>query len=217
MKNSFNLSATILAACCLALSLLLSLDAQAAKGKLSDARAGDLIFHQSQSAQSKAILEATGSPWSHVGIILEDGSGGWMVAEAAMPVRLVSLASFIKRGRNHDYRIYRARSLKPSQLPALREAIDAEIGKPYDIYFEWSDSAIYCSELTYKVFKSAAGIELGTIQTFSDLKLNGPYVQALIQDRLTHTGRKLNLNEPIVTPINQMKDSNLDLIVQTGP
>ncbi|CAN5629950.1 YiiX family permuted papain-like enzyme [soil metagenome] len=219
MTNSFNFAASILGAICIVLATLISFDANAAKGKLSDIRSGDLIFHQSKGPQANAILEATGSSWSHVGIIFEDkaATGGWLVAEASMPVRVVSLASFIQRGRNQQYRIYRARGFQPSQVPALRAAVDLEMGKPYDIYFEWSDTAIYCSELTYKAFMTAASIELGTVQKFSDLKLDGPYVQAMIADRLTHTGRKLNLNEPIVTPINQMKDSDLDLIVQTGP
>lgn len=177
---------------------------------------GDLIFHQSQGFQSNAILEATGSAWSHVGIVFDDGAGGWLVAEAYAPVRVVSLQSFINRGKGKDYRIYRARDFKDSDVPALRAAVDAELGKRYDIYFEWSDDTIYCSELVYKAFDRATGIKLGTIQKFSDLKLDGPYVQALIRNRLTETGRQLNLNEPIVTPINQMRDADLDLIYRSG-
>lgn len=190
--------------------------AHTAPAKRPTLQAGDLIFHQSQGAQSKAILEATGSAWSHVGILFEDGSGGWIVAEASAPVRIVSLQSFINRGKGKDYRIYRARDLKSTDITALRAAVDTELGKRYDIYFEWSDDAIYCSELVYKAFDKASGIKLGTIQKFSDLKLDGPYVQALIRDRLNETGRHLNLNEPIVTPINQMKDGDLDLIYRSG-
>ena len=65
---------------------------------------GDLIFHKSKGPQAKAILEATGSAWSHVGIILEQ-SGQWVVAEASMPVRIVSLQTFINRGVGKNYRI----------------------------------------------------------------------------------------------------------------
>lgn len=180
-------------------------------------REGDLIFHQSKGFQSLAILEATGSSWSHVGIIFKNKSGGWVVAEASQPVRIVSLTSFMNRGRDGGYRIYRARDFKAAQLPALRAAVEAEIGKPYDIYFEWSDDSIYCSELVYKAFFKAAGLELGDVQKFSDLHLDGPFVRALIRERLTKTGRDLNLNEPIVTPISQMSDADLDLVVKKGP
>ena len=42
---------------------------------------GDLIFHKSQSPQSKAIFEATGSEWSHVGILVKN-KNTWYVVEA---------------------------------------------------------------------------------------------------------------------------------------
>lgn len=195
------------------LTSLIGFDAHA---KTPAIRSGDLIFQQSLGPQAKAILEATRSSWSHVGIILED-QGQWVVAEASAPVRIVSLTSFISRGKNKDYRVYRARALTAAQLPLLRQAIDAELGKRYDIFFEWSDTAMYCSEFVYKIFLASAAIEIGQMQKFSDLKLNGPFVQAMIKQRLTETGRTLNLNEPIVTPITQMRDSDLDLLIRTGP
>ena len=44
-------------------------------------------------------------------------------------------------------------------------------GKNYDIYFEWSDDRIYCSELVWKMYKEATGIEIGEIQKLSDFDL----------------------------------------------
>ena len=32
--------------------------------------------------------------------------------------------------------------------------------KDYDLYFEWSDDKIYCSELVWKIYKNGADIEL---------------------------------------------------------
>lgn len=37
-------------------------------------------------------------------------------------------------------------------------------GKPYDIYFEWSDDKIYCSELVWKIYKHALDIEIGQLE-----------------------------------------------------
>ena len=201
------------------LSLLLSfLTAFGAATSLAapDYQDGDLIFHQSQSAQSKAIHEATGSPWSHVGVLFEDG-GTWYVAEATQPVRIVTLKSFIPRGRGNHYRTYRLPGMTPSQKQVLRDEIGKMIGGDYDLYFEWSDDLIYCSELVFKAFAKATGIEIGTLQKFKDLKLDGPYVKELIRRRTQNTGRTLNLEEPIVTPVSQMLDSDLKLIIQTGP
>lgn len=175
---------------------------------------GDLIFHESRSAQSQAIREATGSRWSHVGLLFRE-RGQWFVAEGAQPVRLVTLSSFIARGQNGEYRIYRLPGLTEEQKKRLRAEVSKFVGLNYDIYFEWSDKLIYCSELVYKAFRAAAGAEIGTVQKFRDLKLDGPYARELIRRRLADTGRKLDLDEPIVTPVAQLEDPDLVLVEQT--
>ena len=176
---------------------------------------GDIIFQESQSNQSKAIREATNSRWSHVGILFEQGDK-WYVAEAVQPVRLTSLASFIKRGKDRDYQIYRLPGLTTAQKRSLADEVRSYIGQDYDIYFEWTDDLIYCSELVYKVFLKATGIEIGTVQKFRDLRLDGPYARELIRRRLQDTGRKLDLEELIVTPVTQIEDADLVLVEQKG-
>lgn len=188
----------------------------AAPAKTPDYQDGDIIFHQSQTAQSKAILEATGSPWSHVGILFEDG-GKWYVAEAVQPVRVTSLSSFLRRGKGGHYRTYRMPGLQTVHKSAIRNFIESRIGTDYDLYFEWSDDLLYCSELVYKAYLYATGTEIGSIQKFRDLKLDGPYVKELIRRRIQDTGRQLNLDEPIVTPVSQLLDADLKLVIRTGP
>lgn len=176
-------------------------------------RDGDIIFHESQSAQSHAIREATGSRWSHVGVLFQE-RGRWMVFEAVQPVRLTPLNSFIQRGKSKEYRVYRLPTLSDSQREELRKEAGKYLGKSYDIYFEWSDELIYCSELVYKMFLSATAVEIGAIQRFGDLRLEGPYAKELIRRRLTDKGRELDLGEPIVTPDSQIKDPDLILVEQ---
>ena len=45
-----------------------------------------------------------------------------------------------------------------------------------------------------------------------EMRLDGPYVQALIDKRLTDIGKELNLEEDIVTPVSQMEDDEVTLI-----
>lgn len=172
---------------------------------------GDLIFHESQGPQAKAIQEATGSKWTHVGMLFLK-QDKWQVAEAVQPVRYTSLSSFISRGKNGAYRIYRVPGLKTEQKQDLRAQVDAFMGRDYDIWFEWSDDLIYCSELVYKTFFRATGIEVGQVQKFRDLKLDGPYVKEMIRQRVENTGRELDLNEPIITPVAQIRDTKLVLV-----
>jgi hypothetical protein len=47
-----------------------------------------------------------------------------------------------------------------SEADKVSEFRDKYLGKNYDIYFGWSDSLIYCSELVWKVYKDAWDIEL---------------------------------------------------------
>ncbi len=39
----------------------------------TELRTGDIVFQQSQSHQSRAIREVTGSPWIHIGIVVRQG------------------------------------------------------------------------------------------------------------------------------------------------
>lgn len=58
---------------------------------------GDIIFQISKSEQSKAIQIATGSKYSHMGIIYKQGND-YFVYEAIQPVKLTPLNEWIKRG-----------------------------------------------------------------------------------------------------------------------
>jgi hypothetical protein len=189
--------------------------AQAASSPTDKFQNGDLIFHQSKSRQAAAILEATGSPWSHVGMLFQKGKD-WYVAEAIQPVRVTPLQTFIARGRDNSYRVYRVRGITDSQVIALEDAILPQLGKNYDIFFEWSDDTLYCSELVYKSLFAATGREIGLVQKFSDLNLNGPLIQELIRQRYKDTGKTFSPNEPIVTPVSQLEDSELDLVIKVG-
>lgn len=172
---------------------------------------GDIIFIQSQTQQAAALREATESVWTHVGLLIKRSSK-WYVAEAVGPLKETPLADFIARSKNKSYRIYRFKHFDPVTMTSALKVALPKYNKPYDIYFEWSKERIYCSELTYNVMKDVTGFELGRIQKMKEMKLDGPYVQALIEKRLTDIGKELDPDEDIVTPISQMQDDELALI-----
>lgn len=70
---------------------------------------GDIIFQTSTSGQSKAIQIATGSKYSHMGIIYKLGND-FFVYEAVQPVKLTPLNDWINRGENGHY-VVRYKSL----------------------------------------------------------------------------------------------------------
>ena len=69
-------------------------------------REGDVIFQISRSEQSRAIQLATGSEYSHMGIIYVS-DGEYYVYEAIQPVRLTPLANWVKRGEDGHYVVKR--------------------------------------------------------------------------------------------------------------
>lgn len=170
---------------------------------LDEARAtrpGDIIFHVSRSAQSEAIQRATGSRYSHVGLV-ESGPGGLVVLEAVQPVKRTPLAEWIARGVDGHFvvkRLARADALlTPAAIEQLQRVGSRFVGKRYDMAFGWSDARIYCSELVYKVYHEALGIEVGRIQQLREFDLDSPVVRAALAERY---GSKIPLDEPVVSP-----------------
>ena len=162
---------------------------------------GDIIFHKSKSSQSEAIRIATNSQFNHTAILLK--YGGTLVAlEAVQPVKRTPIEQFIARGEGH-FVVKRLRDheavLTPAVLTRMKELGNRYQGKPYDIYFRWDEEMIYCSELVWKLYKQAAGIEIGKLQNISELNLDHRVVQRLIEKRY---GRQAVLpqNEPIISP-----------------
>lgn len=170
-------------------------------------RDGDIIFHESRSSQSRAIQLATKSRYSHMGILYRN-NGRWFVYEAVQPVKLTPLANWIARGRDEHFVVKRlrdTRKLTPQVLARMRKVGEEYRGKNYDLYFEWSDGRIYCSELVWKIYKRAAGIEIGRLQRLREFDLSHPAVRAKMRERY---GNRVPQNEPVISPV-AMFDSAL--------
>lgn len=161
---------------------------------------GDIIFHISRSSQSLAIQRATKSRYSHMGIVYLK-SGSPFVFEAVEPVKLTPLQEWIKRGNSGHYVVKRLsqanQTLTEAALKQMLEVGKTFEGKHYDLYFEWSDDQIYCSELVWKVYKRALGLEIAALQTMREFDLSDPIVQAKIQERF---GQSVPMDEKVITP-----------------
>jgi len=183
---------------CLCLFGLLSLATQVVAAPIPDLRDGDIIFHTSRSTQSLAVQRATGSSYSHMGIIfIRDGKPH--VFEAISTVSYTPIDRWIARGLKGEFALKRLRKpLNSDQIKALRLAADKFKNKPYDLTFEWSDSHIYCSELVWKLYKRALDIQIGDLQKLQEFHLTDPAVQAKLQERY---GTKIPLEEPVISPI----------------
>ncbi len=185
---------------CLLLSLI-SAPLQAGekpKHPTYDYRDGDIVLYSGSGNQAKAVKEATGSPYTHCGVVFLV-KGKWWVFEAVHPVKGTPLEEFM--GRDIDQ--YRALRLKkPMDPEAVADKvgnwIKEQIGKPYDVKFRWENEKLYCSELVWKLY-SVAGIELCEKRAFKDYNLEAPAVARMIKQRYGGA-KKLPLDEPVVAP-----------------
>ena len=177
-------------------------------------REGDLIFHTSRSAQSRAIQLATHSPYSHCGIIYRE-NGQWQVLEAVQPVKRTPLADWVARGQGGHYVTKRLRdaetALTPAALKRLKAAGEPLLGHGYDRYFGWSDDRIYCSELIWKVYERGLGRRLGTLQQLRDFDLRHPAVRAKLRERY---GNRLPLNETVISPVSLFNSPELVTVLK---
>jgi len=101
--------------------------------------------------------------------------------------------------------------LTKENLLKLKKQGDKYKGKSYDLLFEWSDEKIYCSELVWKIYKEALGIELGSLQKIKEFDLSDKSVQAKIKERY---GNKILTEELVISPQRIFDAAELELVMR---
>ncbi|MEH3414914.1 YiiX family permuted papain-like enzyme [Phytobacter diazotrophicus] len=175
---------------------------------------GDIIFQMSRSSQSKAIQQATHSRFSHTGMIVLRKNVPY-VFEAIGPVVYTPLPTFINRGEKGHYIIRRVKGgLSIAQQQKLAQTATRYLGKPYDQAFSWTDERQYCSEVVWKVYKRALGIQPGKLQKLKEFDLNSPVVRAKLNERY---GRNIPLNETVISPQALFDAPQLETVAKKWP
>ncbi len=175
---------------------------------------GDIIFHSSLSEQSMAIQLVTESPYSHVGLLYED-NGKWYVYEAIRTVQRTPLENWIARGKNKHYVVKRLKNqslLNKESLQKMKKVGQRFHGKAYDLKFEWSDEKLYCSELVWKVYDQALGLELGKLQQIKDFNVSHSLVQRKIKERY---GTTLPLEQWVISPACIFESKQLETVFES--
>jgi hypothetical protein len=132
---------------------IFSISCFAGNTSLDIPKEGDIVFVFSKSRQSPFIAYATGSLYTHCGIIVTKENNLY-VLEASNCVKLTPYKEFIKYARWGHYDRIR---IVPNNIK-----IDYEkyLGKKYDLQFDFNNNKMYCSELVYLIYKEQFNIEL---------------------------------------------------------
>ncbi len=175
---------------------------------------GDIIFHTSKSSQSLAIQRATGSRYSHMGVIFMR-AGKPFVYEAVSPVKYTPLDQWIARGAGGHYVVKRLKNaatlLTPTALERLHKAAGKFVGRPYDLAFGWSDDRLYCSEIVWKLYERVLDVRVGELQKIRDFNLTDPAVRAKMRERY---GANIPLEEPVISPGAMFDSKLLDTVAE---
>jgi Permuted papain-like amidase enzyme, YaeF/YiiX, C92 family len=172
---------------------------------------GDIVFQPMPEDPVVVTIEgATGSPYSHCGVVLLRGRH-WEVAEALGTVHETPLREWIERGREGAFAVYRLKPEFQSRIPEFKSNVLSYLNRPYDSRYEMSDDALYCSELPYKAFQKTTGQSLGQIQPLGSLNWK-PYELTIRAIQ----GGELPLDRQMITPVAVSRARQLDLIYKTG-
>ncbi len=185
------------------------------KNLLDKIQEGDMIFQTSESQQCEAVRIATNSKFSHCGIVFIE-KGKKYVFEAVQPVKYTPLETWITHGKEKHFVVTRLKNasavLNTQTMQKMKAYGNSLNNKDYDLYFEWSDDKIYCSELIWKIYKNGAGIELCPLQKLKDFNLKDTRVQAILAERY---GNKIPLEENVVAPSNLEQSKIVTTIIDT--
>lgn len=174
---------------------------------------GDIIFQNKKSKNSELLNILTSPEYNHMGV-LTSRNGKWYVLEAAQPVELTPVSSWINSGDGDAYIVKRLKDadtlFTDVNTARLHKAFKEYLGKPYDVYFAWSDDSFYASELVWKIFKKTFDIELCQYRTLGDFDLTPPEIREKIKE--VH-GNKVPLFEEVISPKDLFESSQLITIM----
>jgi hypothetical protein len=117
---------------------------------------GDIVLQDLKSPSSEAIKAATGSPYSHCGLVSVENESAFVI-EAVGPVRKIPLEKWIENGGGR-YSVFRLR--EGSNTDDVISTAEEYLGLPYDRRYLWGDDEFYCSELVFKAYSRGCGIRL---------------------------------------------------------
>ncbi|MFP2421174.1 YebB family permuted papain-like enzyme [Pseudescherichia vulneris] len=137
---------------------------------------GDVVF-TSIGTPLFGQISAASKCWSnHVGIIIGHDGDDYVVAESRVPLSTTtSLNRFIKRSASERYCIKRlVEGLSPTQKDSLLEQVPARLRKIYHTGFAYDSSKQFCSKFVFDIYKEALSVNIGNVETFSELLNNNP-------------------------------------------
>lgn len=188
-------------------------------------KSGDLVVQNAKVGDTLPVFAADGSGMTHIGIV-EVGAEGPVVIEAADKVTVTPLSTFLKRGKDGVFSVYRVAALNDEQRAKVVAAARRQLGKPNDIFLRRSWDALYSSELVRLAY-SDVGFDLGRVQKLgkvtSDLAMVRSQFSRVWASNEDCSRRNLDaeqcwtvvVKQEVITPASIVADAHVTKIYET--
>jgi cell wall-associated NlpC family hydrolase len=174
---------------------------------------GDIVMIRSYSYNANAIEAVTGSRFTHCGIIFREGNR-WIVYEGAGRQGHLSLekwVAFESAKHKPHWRVLRlkdhAKRLDGTAIRDLKQTAAKLHNTRYDHGFSWdypkgAGETVYCSELIWKAYQEALGIQLCPLRRMDSFPLNAEAARILNSELCKNSrgGREVSPSERVVAP-----------------
>lgn len=174
---------------------------------------GDFVFTRIDNILYKKVADTSCSWSSHVGLIIDQNDdGSFVVAESKVPRSTYSsFRSFVERSEGGRLEVRRLKGgLKDDQLTKLQQEAALRMGLWYHFRFNYDSKKQFCSKFAYDVYHKALGIEVGKIETFTELLHRNPQTPMGFW-KLWFFGR-IPMQQRTVTPASQLESTNLETV-----
>lgn len=131
--------------------------------------------------------------------------------EAYRNVEETPLLIWLARGQGDAFTVHRLKPPYQEHIPKLIEEARKDLGKPYDVRYEWDDEKIYCSELILKAYQRASG------ETLAPLKRLGEMNWKPFKSTIEHFEKgPAPLDRQIITPVALAESEHFDKVYAYG-
>lgn len=178
---------------------------------------GDIVFTCVAAFLFENISRASLCWSNHVGIIVGYDGSDYVVAESRVPLsQTTSLTKFVNRSHHNHVAIKRLKQpLTDRQKLAICSQVPSRLNIFYHTGFKYDSKRQFCSKFVYEIYKAAVNIELGKIETFSQLLQTNPKAD-LIFWKLWFFG-KIPWQRRTVTPASLWYCPKLETIYDSHP
>jgi hypothetical protein len=177
---------------------------------------GDLIFTSVSARPFREVAAATDSWTNHVGIVLAIDGKEPLIGESTFPFsRTTSLSKFVARSRNGRHAVARLKvDLTSDERRRVVVAARRRTGVVYDTGFDLHSRRQFCSRYVREVLAEATGVDVGEVQTFTDLLRQQPGA-SLGFWKLWYFGR-IPWDRATVTPASLLRSPALQIVFDSA-